>query len=79
MTQASWMANNAIPDLIIMNMICQSLGPPVELNEPNVCSEVVNFQEHLRILNMIKPVIRAFMTMDVAKPVRVSVGPPASS
>ena len=72
------MANNAIPDSIIMNMICRSLGPPVDLNEPNVCwTEValVTSKNTLRILNTIKPVIRAFTTVDAAKPVRASVSP----
>ena len=71
------MANNAIPDSIIKNMICRSLGPPVELNEPNVCSTEVGLisKNTLRILNTIKPVTRAFTTMDAAKLVRVSVGP----
>ena len=78
-TRTSWMANNAIPDSIIMNMICRSLGPPVELNEPNVRSTEVgltsNLKNTLRILNTIKPVTSAFTTMDAAKPVRVSVNP----
>ena len=77
-TRASWMANNAIPDSIIMNMICRSLGPPVELNEPNVRStEVVllTSKNTLRILSTIKPVTRAFTTMDAAQPVRSSVSP----
>ena len=75
MTRTSWMANNAIPDSIIMNMICRSLGPPVELNEPHVCSTKValTFKNTLRILNTIKPVTRVFTTMDAAKPVRASV------
>ena len=73
--RTSWMANNAIPDSIIMNMTCRSLEPPVELNEPNVCSTEVglNSKNTLRILNTIKLVIRAFTAMDVAKPVRVIV------
>ena len=36
--RTSWMTNNTIPDSIIMNMICRSLVPPIELNEPNVRS-----------------------------------------
>ena len=76
-TRTSWMANNAIPDSIIMNMICWSLVPPVGLNEPNVFSTEVGltFKNTLRILNTIKPVARAFTTMDAAKPVRISVTP----
>ena len=76
-TRASWMASNAIPDSIIMNIICWSLGPPVELNEPNVRSTEVALtsKNTLRILNTIKPVARAFTTMDAVKPVRVTVSP----
>ena len=75
-TRTSWMANNAIPDSIIMAMICRSLGPS-ELNEPNIRSTEVKLtcKNTLRILNTIKPVTRAFTTMDAAKPVRVSVSP----
>ena len=74
-TRTSWMENNAIPDSIIMNMICRSLGPPVELNEPNARSievALLTSKNTLRILNTIKPVIRAFTTMDATKPVRSS-------
>ena len=77
-TRTSWMANNAIPDSIIMNMICRSLGPPVELNEPNARSTEVALltsKNTFRILNTIKPVTRAFTTMDATKPIRFSVGP----
>ena len=76
-TRTSWMANNAIPDSITMNMICWSLGPPVELNEPNVFSTevILTSKNTMRILNTIKPVTRAFTTMDEAKPVRASVSP----
>ena len=76
-TRTSWMANNAIPDSIIMNMICRCLVCPVELNEPHTCSTEVALtsQNTLRILNTIKPVIRAFTTMDAAKAVRVSGSP----
>ena len=77
-TRTSWTANNAIPDSIIMNMICRSLGLPVELNDPNVRSNEVasalsclTSKNTVRILNTIKPVTRAFTTMDAAKPVRV--------
>jgi hypothetical protein len=72
------MANNAKPDSIIMNMTCRSLEPPFELNEPNVCSTEVDLNSSkntLRILNTIKPVIRAFTAMDVGKPVIVNVNP----
>jgi hypothetical protein len=75
-TRTSWMANNAIPDSIIMNMICPSLEPLVELNEPNDVRS--NSKNTLRILNTIKPVIRAFTTMDMAKPVRLNVFPQAA-
>ena len=76
-TRTSWMANNAIPDSIIMNMICWSLGPPVEFNEPHVCSSRVGLtsKNTLKILNTIKPVTRAFTTMDATKPVRANVFP----
>jgi hypothetical protein len=61
----------------IMNRIRPSLEPPVELNEPKVRSTGVglNSKNTLRILNTIKPVIRAFTAMDVAKAVRVNVFP----
>ena len=87
-TRTSWMANNAMPDSIIMNMIFRSLVPPVasELNEPNVRSiELVSglscltSKNTVRILNTIKPVTRAFTTMDAAKLVRVSVFPQTNS
>ena len=76
-TRTSWMANNAIPDSIIMNMICRSLVPPFELNEPNVRSTEVGLtsKNTLNILNRIKPVTRALTTMDDAKPVTVSENP----
>jgi hypothetical protein len=78
-TRTSWMANNAIPDSIIMNMICRSLLPPVELdvNEPNDVRSTdmigLNSKNTLSIFNTIRPVIRAFTTMDMAKPVRTNV------
>ena len=77
MTRTSWMANNAIPDSLIMNMICRSLGPPVELNEPNIRSTEVALtsKNTLRILNTIKPVTKAFTTMDATKPVRTTKFP----
>ena len=65
--RTSWMANNAIPDSIIMNMMCRNLLPSVE---PKVRSiEVGLTPVTLRILNTIMPVIRAFTAMDAAKPV----------
>ena len=67
----SWMANKAIPDSIIMNMICRNLLPLVE---PKVCSTEVGITPvALTILNTIMPVIRAFTAMDVAKPVTNTV------
>ena len=61
------MANNAIPDSIIMNMICRNLVPSVE---PKVRSTEVGLTPvALRILNTIMTVIRAFTVMDAAKPV----------
>ena len=77
-TRASWMANNAIPDSMIMNVMCRSLGPPVEFNnDPNVCSTEVALtsKNTLRILNTIKPVTRAFTAMDAVNAVRTSVFP----
>ena len=66
--RTSWMADNAIPDSIIMNMICRSLVPPVE---PKVRSTEVMLastsKNTLRILNTIKPVTRVFTAMDKAK------------
>jgi hypothetical protein len=70
--RTSWMANNAIPDSIIMNMIFRSFLPPVELNEPNVEVDL-NLKNTLRILNTIKPVARAFTAMDVTKAVKPNV------
>ena len=62
------MANNAIPDSIIMNMTCRSLSPPVE---PKVRSiEVLGVARvTLWILNTIMPVIRVFTAMDAANAV----------
>ena len=76
-TRTSWMAHNAIPDSIIMNMICRNLEPSVEPNEPNNRSTEVGFNSKntLRILNTIMPVVRAFTTMDVAKPVMLNMSP----
>ena len=60
-----------------MNRICRSLEPPPKLDEPNVRSTEVglNSKNTLRILNRIKPVIRAFTAMDVVKLVRVNTFP----
>ena len=65
----SWMANNAIPDSMIMNMTCRSLLPPVE---PKVRSAGVNT---LKILNTIKPVTRAFTAMDAVRLVIIIADP----
>ena len=65
------MANNAIPDSIIMNMICRNLLPSVE---PKVRSTEVGLTAvALRIRNTIMPVIRVFTAMDATKPVIVTV------
>ena len=65
-TRTSWMANNAIPDSIIMNMICRSLVPPVA---PKVRSVKVGLtsKNTLRVSNTIMPVTRVFTAMDKAK------------
>ena len=61
------MTNNAMPDSIIMNMICRNLLPPYE---PKVRSTEVGLTPvALRILNTIMAVIREFTAMDAAKPV----------
>ena len=66
--RTSWMANNAIPDSIIMNMICRNLLLSVE---PKVRStEVGSTPVALRIRNTIMPVIRAFTAVDATKPVK---------
>ena len=72
-TRASWMANNAIPDSIITDIMCWSMVFSVEL--PNVRSTEVDLTplNTLRILNTIKPVTRAFVTMEATKPVRTNV------
>ena len=74
--RTSWLTNNAIPDSIIMNMICRSLvfsvEPKVRLTETALTSK-----NTLRILNTIKPVTRAFTAMDNGKLVRVTVIPQA--
>ena len=65
--RTSWMANNAIPDSIIMNMICRNLLPSVE---PKVRSiEVGLTPVALRILITIMLVAKVFTAMDAAKPV----------
>ena len=65
--RTSWMANNAIPDSIIINMICRNLLPSAE---PKVRSTKVGLTPvALRILNTIMPVTKAFTAMDTAKPV----------
>ena len=76
-TRTSWMANNAIPDSIIMNTTFRSLEPSVEPNEPNARSTEVglNSKNTLRIFNTIKPVVRAFTTIVVAKPASLNVFP----
>ena len=69
-TRTTWMANNAIPDSIIMNMICRNLFPPVD---PKVRSiEVGLTPVVLRILNTIMPVTRVFTTMDAVKAVVIN-------
>ena len=61
------MANNAIPDSIIMNMICRNLLPPAE---PKVYSTEVGLNPMtLRNLNTIMPVTRVFTAIDVIKAV----------
>ena len=63
-----------------MNMICRSVVPPVKLIEPNVRSNEVASglpvsHNTLRILKTIKPVTRAFTTMDAVRPVKINVSP----
>ena len=70
-TRSSWIANNAIPDSIIMNMACRSLVPPVD---PNL-DVALTSKNTLRILNTIKPVTSAFTVKDATKPVRFNVFP----
>ena len=71
-SRTSWMANNAIPDSIIMNMIFRNLLTPAE---PRVRStEVLGIAPMtLKILNAIMPVIKVFTAMDAAKPVIYNV------
>ena len=70
-TRTTWMANNAIPDSIIMKMMCRNSLPLVE---PKVCSIDVGLITlvTLRILNTIMPVTtgKVFTAMDVVKPVK---------
>ena len=71
----TWVTSNAIPDSIIMNMICRTLLPPVE---PKVCSNEVVVgiaRVTLKILNTIMLVIRAFTAMEAAKAVESNVFP----
>ena len=70
------MANNAIPDSIITNMICRKLLPLVEPKD--LSTEVplaLTSKNTLRILNTIKPVTKAFTAMDMAKLVIINVPP----
>jgi hypothetical protein len=71
MMRMTWMANNAIPDSIIINMICRSFVPPVV---PKVRSTEVALtsKNTVMILNTINPVTRAFTAMDTTKAVRVT-------
>jgi hypothetical protein len=70
-TRTSWTANNAIPDSIIMNMICRKLVPPVGPKDSP--TEVgLTSKNTLRILITIKVVIRAFTAMDKAKHVIIN-------
>ena len=70
-TRTSWMANNAIPDSIIMNMTCRSLVPPVEPKDRSTeITAALTSKNTSRILNTIKPVTRVFTAMDKARHVR---------
>ena len=76
-TRTSWMANNAIPDSIIMNMImiCRLeylLPPPVEPIVREGLAALTS-KNTLRILYTIMPVIRAFTAMDKTKAVTFNV------
>ena len=72
-TRTIWMANNAIPDSIITNMVCRNLAPPPEpkVRSTEVTVELTN-KNTLRILNTIKPVTRAFTAMDKTRLVIVT-------
>ena len=71
--RTSWMANNAIPDSIIMNVICRSL-----LFSKGRSTKIASTPKNtLRILNTIRPVTRAFTAMDKGKLIRVTVIPQA--
>ena len=58
----TWMANNAIPDSIIMNMICRSLVPPV-VPEVRPTEVALTSKNTATILNTINPVTRALTAM----------------
>ena len=66
--RTSWMANNATPDSIIMNMIGRSLVPSAA---PKLEARLTS-KNTLKILITIKPVAKAFTTMDKAKLVTIS-------
>ena len=72
-TRTSWMANNAIPDSIIMNMTDRSLVPPGREPPKGRSTKVgLTSKNTLRILNTIKAVIRAFTDMDKTKLVNIN-------
>ena len=71
------MANNAIPDSIIMNtMTRRSLIPPVvpkvRSTEVGLAASGLTSKNTLTILNTINPIARAFTAMDEVKAVRVT-------
>ena len=68
-TLTTWMANNAIADSIIMNMICRNLLPPVEpkVRSTEVLVGLTPVMVTLSILNTIMPVTRVFTAMDAVK------------
>ena len=70
----TWMANSVMPDSIMTNMTCRSLLPPVE---SKVSSVKIGFtsKNTLRILKTIKPVTRAFTTMDTTRAVKPIIAP----
>ena len=76
-TRTSWMANNAIPDSIMTNMTCRNLVPVVPKTRSTevLLVAALTCKNTLRILNTIKPVIRAFTTMDTVKAVTVNAAP----
>jgi hypothetical protein len=72
------MANNAIPDSIIMNMICRSLVSPVDSESKVRLTEIaLTSKNTLMILNTIKPVTRVFTAIDKGRLIRVTVIPQA--